>query len=540
MRTCRTVFCALDLIAAGLVTAAMTACASLGVPKIDGVPGAPPNPSTPWTAPPETRTPPLPAGVPVSPQATDALHADSATTGSLHLAMADVVDLALRNNPATQLSWANALAGADMYGSARGALYPDINGNLSLSNSGSSTGGGGGTSLGGGNTTGTGTGTGIDTTGGGSRSSSTGSTGSFGGTSTRTELQPSISLSYLVFDFGGRAGTIEAAKQRAIATNLTHNATVNDVVLQVESSVFSYLTTLALRDAQVTAVSEARADTAATEARLRVGVGTLGDVLQARTALAQARVQLETLEGDLLTARGNLAIAMGLPANTRFDIPDVRAPDSVVDVAASVDTLIGRAITLRPDLASIQAQANALAAEIRVARSAGYPALTLSSTASYVRTLQTNIGSASNLSGHSYSLLLGLQIPIFNGFSREYEVRVARDEYTAGLAQVTSTRQQITVQVFTSYAALRAATQRVAAAVELLASASQSADVAAGQYREGVGTIVDVLLARSALEQARAEEIQARWEWQTALAQLAHDVGSIDLTGRPNVPLRLP
>lgn len=518
--------------AAVLGTAAMTACASLGVPKIDGVAGAPPNPSTPWTVPPDARTPPLPPGVPVSQQATDALHADSATTGSLHLSMADVIDLALRNNPATQLSWANALAGADAYGSARGALYPTVDGNVTLSRSGSSTGTGLTSNLGGTNTTGTGT----DTTGTGGRTLTSAS----GASSSRTELTPSISLSYLVFDFGARSGSIEASKQRAIATNLTHNATVNDVVLQVESSVFSYLTDLALRDAEVTAVGEARADTAATEARLRVGVGTLGDVLQARTALAQARVQLETLEGDLLTARGNLAIAMGLPANTRFDIPNVRAPDSVTSVSASVDTLIGRAITLRPDLASVQAQANALAAEIRVARSAGYPSLTLSSTASYLRTLQSSTGNVSNVTGRSYSVLLGLQIPIFNGFSREYDVRVARDQYEAGLAQVTSTRQQITVQVFTSHAALQAATQRVGAATELLASASQSADVAAGQYREGVGTIVDVLLARSALEQARAEEIQARWEWQTALAQLAHDVGSIDLTGRPNVPLRLP
>jgi outer membrane protein TolC len=52
-----------------------------------------------------------------------------------------------------------------------------------------------------------------------------------------------------------------------------------------------------------------------------------------------------------------------------------------------------------------------------------------------------------------------------------------------------------------------------------------------------VGTIVDVLVARSALATARAEEIQARWEWHTALAQLAHDAGALDLSGRPNLPL---
>ena len=288
-----------------------------------------------------------------------------------------------------------------------------------------------------------------------------------------------------------------------------------------------------MRDAQIVAVDEAHADTAAAEARLRVGVGTLVEVLQTRTALAQAKLQLATFEGNLVTARANLALAMGVQANARFEIPEIASTDSVATVAASVDTLINRAITLRPDLADARADAAGLAAQIRVARSAGYPALTLSSTGSYARQLQ-GIG---NTTGRNFSLVLGLQIPIFNGFSREYDVRAARDQYEAGLARVKSTAQQISVQVFTSYAALQTATQRVTAAVELLVAAQQSSDVALGRYREGVGTIVDVLLARSALASARADEIQARWEWRTALAQLAHDVGSLDTGGRPNIPL---
>src|SRR5262249_26319242 len=152
---------------------------------------------------------------------------------------------------------------------------------------------------------------------------------------------------------------------------------INDVVLQVESALFSYLANVALRDAQITAVREAQTDTANAEARLRVGVGTLQDVLQARTELAQARFQLVTLEGTLVSSRATLAASMGLPANARFDIPPIAATDSVAKVAASVDTLINRAIVTRPDLAEARAAASQLAAQIRVARSAGYPSLTL-------------------------------------------------------------------------------------------------------------------------------------------------------------------
>jgi outer membrane protein len=496
-----------------------SACRPPGIPKIDGVAGAPSDRATPWTVPAPARTPAPPAEPPAVPAITDAMRRDSATAGSARqLSLADVVDLALRNNPSTRESWENALAAADLYGSAKGARYPTINASINATQFSGNGGFGGVGGFGA---------TPIDTTQGNAR-------GGVGGASTGPQITPAVSFSYLIVDHGARAGRIEAAKQQAIAMNLAHNLTVENVVLQAESTLFSYLAARGLRDAEVISVKEAITDTAAAEARLRVGIGILEDVYQTRTALAQARLQLATYEGNLVTAKGNLAAALGFPANARFDIPDILSSDSVASITASVDTLINRAIVGRPDLAEARASAKALAAQVRVARSAGYPSLTLSS----------NGGLASRLLGQrntngtvNYTLQLGLQIPIFNGFSRQYDVRAAEAQYQAGLARERSTRQQITVQVFTSYEVLRTSVEKVAAAADLLRSARLSSDGAVGRYQEGVGTITDVLIARSALASARAQEIQARWEWQTALAQLAHDVGSLDIEGRPHLPL---
>ncbi len=496
----------------------LAACAP-PTPRIDGVTGAPAGPATPWPVPQAVRTPSPPAAPPAAPAVTAALRRDSAAVGGeLQLSMADVLDLALHNNPATRQSWATARTAADQYGSARGALFPSINANVNAARTGAIGNGSAITGL---------TGTGLDT---GQTRGLTGGTTS----TSRFLFTPSLSLNYLLLDVGGRAGTIEAARQRAISFDLTHNMTIEDVALETESALFSFLATRALRDAQLIAVEEAQADTAASEARMRAGVANLEEVLQTRTALAQARLQLATIQGNLVASRGNLASAMGLPANARFEIPAIAACDSVARVSASVDTIINRAITQRPDLAEARADAEALAAEIRIARSAGFPALTLSSSASVPQQLQGGIGSTT---ARSYSLVLGLQIPIFNGFSRQYDVRAARDAYQAGLARVQSTAQLITVQVFASYATLQASVDRVNAADDLLRSAQQASDVALGRYREGVGTIVDVLLARSALASARASDIQAQWEWRTALAQLAHDAGALELNGRADIPL---
>ena len=62
---------------------------------------------------------------------------------------------------------------------------------------------------------------------------------------------------------------------------------------------------------------------------------------------------------------------------------------------------------------------------------------------------------------------------------------------------------------------------------DLLASAQESANVAAERYRAGVGNIIDLLTAEAALEVARAQEVQARADWFVAVAQLAHDTGTL-------------
>jgi len=485
---------------------AMLGACMPGTPRIDGAPAAPPAPSALWPVPQAVKEPPPPAAIPVAPEATAALRGDTSDYEGQRLELDDVVDLALRKNPATRESWLNARAAADTYGSSRGALLPSLDASVTTGRSSSAP--GSISSLGTGNDIGTRTASGS-----------------------RSQLTTSATLSYLLFDLGGRNGSIEEAKQRAIAADLTHNATVHDVILQVESALFSYLATRALRDAQEESVREAIADTAAAAERMHVGVATLAEVLQARTQLAQGRLQLATLQGQEVTAKGNLATAMGLPANARFDVGSVQAIDTVARIAASVDSLVNAAIATRPEVAEVRAEAASLAAAVRVARSAGYPALTLSSTTSSIQSTQTGV------SPRNAQLLLGLQIPIFNGFSRQYDTRAAREQYDAGLARLTSTRQQIAGQVFAAYSALTTANDRVRSARELLLAAQQSADVALGRYREGVGTIVDLLLARSALATARAEDIQARWEWRTALAQLAHDTGLLTTTGRTQIPL---
>ena len=449
-----------------------------GAPSIEGSAPVPAGPSTRWT----------PTESVKQAAAADARRVAPTPTDVRQLTLPDVVDLALRNNPATRVSWSQARAAADVYGSAEGKYYPSLA--LGIA---------------------------------GTRTRTIATPGRPAGE--RTQYGPSLSLAFTVLDFGGRSGSVNVARQTAIAADLSHNATVENTILQVEGAAFTYLSTRALRDAQKSAVELATAAFDAASERHRVGLATIADVLQAQTARSDAELQLETLEGSLQVTRGGLAVAMGLPANTPFEVPDVPVTDSVYFVTQSVDTLIEMAVRNRPELASVRAQAAAAASQIRVARSGYLPVLALSAIGA------NNASTVSTFAGRTYTLNLGISVPVFNGFSDHYDVAAASEQYRAAQERSELTKQQVIQQVFTAYYTLRTSTERVRTARDLLASATQSETVARERYREGVGSIVDLLVAQSALANARAQDANARWQWRAALAQLAHDVGVLNSRG---------
>jgi outer membrane protein len=457
----------------------------VGTPKVGGVAGVAPAPNTAWTPPAEvpSREPPPKASVP-----------PDLESRIRRLTLAEVVDIGLRNNPATRQSWANARAAAAAYGSERGASLPTIDGEL--------------------------TATRLKTIASQGRNAVS-----------QSLLNPSLSISYLILDFGGRSGNIGAARNDLIAANFSHNATLQGVVLQIQTAYFQYVANRALLEAQRTTEREARTNLTAAEERNRVGVATIADVLQARTASSQAELAVQATEGDLQTSRGALALAVGLPANLPYDVDSAAGEVPVAVLADSVDTLIAKAIKARPDLAAAQAEFERSRSQVSVARANRLPSLVLNGTGN--RTYGTSLPNGEN----SYSVSVGLRIPLFAGFSRVYDQREATALADAAAARADALGQQVVFEVFSSYYALQTAARRVRTSEVLLTSATQSSEVALGRYRAGVGSVLDLLAAQTALADARAQQVLARLEWNTSLARLAHDTGILDNKGGSSLRL---
>jgi outer membrane protein TolC len=463
--------------------------------RIGGSPSVAPAPSSEWTAAQKTG-----GGAPLNGTETA-----RAVRGAVipvevagrmdRLSLGDVVDLALGNSPQTRTTWAQARSAAAVYASARGHFLPTLE---------------------------------LDGNGGPAKAIST-NPAIF--PATRSSWTTALNLSYVLWDFGARGGAMQAAHEALFAADLTHNATVQSVVLEAENAYFTYQASRGLVDAADTAVKTAEANLAAANRRHDVGLATIADVLQARTALAQAKLVEQTNAGNVQAARAQLALALGLAANAKFDAAPDTGMAPVLQLAENIDTVVARAVRDRPDVAAARALARQSEAQVRQARSVTLPTITVGASEANIR------ANVPLLAGNTYALSFGVAIPLFSGLSHEYDVIVAKELASAAAARAEQSRLLAISQVFTSYYGLQTATLRVSTSAELLTSAVQSEEVARGRYAEGVGSILDLLTAQSALADARAQSVLSRWTWYASLAQLSHDAGVLGTRGEPNISL---
>ncbi|MGA8594064.1 MAG: TolC family protein, partial [Bryobacteraceae bacterium] len=189
--------------------------------------------------------------------------------------LAELIDLAEARNPETRVAWENARAQGAALGIARSELYPTLSA-VALS--------------------------GVD------REEIP--LGSRFYRHTDTAVQVSLDLNYTIFDFGARRGRIAAESARVLAANFGFNDVHRELIFQVQQAYYRLLNASAQDTAARASLANAEAVEQAAEERLRNGLATLPDVLEARSATAQSQYDLQAVLGAEESARGDLATAL--------------------------------------------------------------------------------------------------------------------------------------------------------------------------------------------------------------------------------------
>ncbi|MCU1260456.1 MAG: outer rane efflux protein [Bryobacterales bacterium] len=411
--------------------------------------------------------------------------------------LAELVDLAETHNPETRLAWEGARAQAAAMGVARSELYPTVAA-VALSRT----------------------------------DRAEVPLGAQFYRQTVQTFEAALELNYTIFDFGARAGRIAAAGAELFAANFAFNETHRRIIYQVAQTYYRLLNALGQQDAAQASLTNAQTVQQAAEDRLKQGLATLPDVLEARSATAQAQYELQAALGAEEIARGDLVTALGGRPTVVIHVEPINQlpiPESIGD---SVDQAIDRAFEQRPDLMQQMAEIRRANAGVKEARAAFYPSLTFtaSPSAQSLYFLQQTFPW-----GHTADLVGGLSVnlkwTLFDGGSRKNNLARAEATVRAAEARVNVARDQIADEVWRAYSNAKTALRQRQTAIALLEAATQSYAAALDSYNYGVRSFLDVTAAQRTLAQARSVDVSARTQVLTNLLDLAFGTGSLIQSG---------
>lgn len=422
------------------------------------------------------------------------------------LSFAEALDIALRNNPTTKLTWAQARAMAAQYGQSESYQFPTVTGSYN-----------------------------YERTRNLSSSPTTASSVVIAGSPTTTATSgtgakpfyfsqwgPQLQLSYLIFDFGQHRATSDAARESLYNADYTHNRQIQTVLQLVASNYYNLLYQKELLKANEADLRTAQITYDAAKFGLDAGTQGLTDVLQAQTKFLEAQVQLITQKQNVVNAMATLLTNMGVQANLKITLQEVPEIPPTDEMIQSADELLSIAMQKRADLAAAESNLKSYEANVVAAQRQFLPSLNY--TLNFGETSYTRIGSDK----YDFTSTFSLNFPIFTGFSNLNNLRQAKALKQKAEAALLQTQLQVIEDITTSHSTVKTAFETLKYAQELLATTEKQFDIALERYRVGTGTIIELTTAQSSLFDARASLANATNQWFTSLIELSYAAGTLE------------
>ncbi|MGB8770653.1 MAG: TolC family protein [Candidatus Korobacteraceae bacterium] len=408
--------------------------------------------------------------------------------------LSELVNIAEHNNPETRVAWENAKARAADLGITKSALYPTMAAAV--------------------------------------LAQSTRNDIFFGPVFQRQTVDtfsPVFVLDYIIFDFGQRSQEVSISKSNLLAANFQFNDTHRKVIFQVMQAYYRLLDSKGQEDAAEANLKNAETVQQAAEARLQLGLATLPDVLESRSATAQADYDLQAAIGATEIAHGDLATALDISPTTQFQVESIQAIKMPDSIAGTVETSIDKALSQRPDLMQRVAQLRAAGAEVKAARRAYSPKLSIDGQAGLAHSYgqQEQLPGVYSPTQETWDAGLSLTWTLFDGLARENRLARAHADQKQAAAALDTLRDQVENQVWSAYSTARTALRQQKAAAALLESATESYNAALESYNYGVRSQIDVVSAQRTLANARTADVNARTQLLTGLAALAYQTGDL-------------
>jgi outer membrane protein len=327
-----------------------------------------------------------------------------------------------------------------------------------------------------------------------------------------------VTLTQLIWDFGKSWNRWEASKLTAASQEDTERATLQQTVFTVRQAFFNARASRALVAVAQESLASQQRHLEQIQGFVEVGTRPAIDLAQARTDLANAKVQNINAQNGYETAKAVLNQAIGLERDTAYEVADESlAPLASEDKA--LESLVEEAVSTRPEYAALTTQIRAQELTQSSIRGAYWPSLGFSTG------LTDNGRQIENLSWN-WSGGLNLTWNLFEGGLTRAQSREAAANLETLKAQQDGLRQRVRLEIAQAQLSVKAAKASLEAAGEALAAARERLRLSEGRYQTGVGNALELGDAQVALTSAAAQRVQSEFTLATARAQLLVALGT--------------
>jgi len=338
-----------------------------------------------------------------------------------------------------------------------------------------------------------------------------------------TDVGVGASVSLPLFQGGLVGSSVRAAESRIVSGRENLRSTEAQTFVDVVSAYMDVISARSVVDLNINQVKVLETNLQASQDRFDVGDLTRTDVAQSEARLASVRSALISAQGQLTIAKENYLRIVGQPPI------DLQPPPSLPSLPDDADAAVEIALAGNPSLASVKADEQAAAYDVRSARSAQLPTLSATASGNYSDYLgsyslpRTYAGLASaRQTQTSGQIGLTANIPLYQGGLVASRVREARARQSQAMEQTVLVERSIVNQTRGAYVTLLTA-RAVKRSSETAVNANELA-LEGVKAENSVGTrdVLDVLNAEQELLNSRVTLVTAeRDEYVAGFALLA-------------------
>jgi len=329
-----------------------------------------------------------------------------------------------------------------------------------------------------------------------------------------------LSAVWSLYDSGQTWYGVRQAKMGRTAAGLVMDRAAQEVISGTISAYNGVLLSREHLETLLLALKTAEASEAMIRSRFESGFIVKSDLLQTQVHIANLTQQRLQAESRTAVSRAVLCAAMGVDADTPFELEGGLV--SAMETTGSLEKWLETAMATRPDLKAVSEQETIARAEIGKAKSSRLPSVALS--AEYGTNADT-FGDGQD----SYTVGTMVNMNIFSGFRVSGKIAEATENLKRIRAQKSGLELKISIETRSAYYQTQSTWQQIRVAESAVTQAEEALRIVKDRYETDLVTIVELLNAELALQQARSNRLQAIHDYNNAKADLMLAAGILNV-----------